>query len=63
MYACTHVRMYVVKLRVEKALEEEKLNTKSEARILQILDKELLENKEMVSMHTNIYSLLLRTTA
>ena len=55
--------MYVVKLRVEKALEEEKLNNESEARMLQVLDKELLENKEMVSMHTNVYSLLLRTTA
>eukprot|EP01035_Chromulina_nebulosa_P027383 gene27383-36017_t len=39
-------------LRVEKALEEEKsrvsnyLNTESEARLLQVLDKELLEHKE-----------------
>ena len=48
--------MYVVKLRVEKALEEEKsrvsnyLNTESEARMLQVLDKELLEHKETVRL-------------
>ena len=43
-----------MQLRVEKALEEEKsrvsnyLNTESETRLLQVLDKELLEQKETV---------------
>ena len=43
---------------MEKALEEEKsrvsnyLNTESEARLLQVLDKELLEKKETVSLQS-----------
>ena len=65
MYVC----MYVVKLRVEKALEEEKsrvsnyLNTESEARMLQVLDKELLEHKETVRLLTYLHAYILRTPA